>query len=103
MNPTLLALLKQVPNKPDSMAYVQLKAEGLALQAIGRLAEDPLKPVAVTVGDGRQGNPSPVTVALLDLLRQALEPKGYTVYLELHTTTKEPNPLNIKKEVVTIK
>lgn len=110
MNPTLLALLKHVPNKPSSDAYIQLKAESLALQVFRQVIDNPTEPQLIEVGDAqvgplRTGDLSLLTLALVELLRQALEPKGYKVDAQWQNLplTDGPNARYLNKEVVTVK
>ena len=110
MNPALLALLKHVPNKPSSDAHTQLKAESLALQVFRQIIDNPTEPQSIEVGDAevgpaRTGSLSPLTLALVDLLRQALEPKGYEVDAKWQNLplTDGPNARSLNKEVVTVK
>ena len=110
MNPALLALLKHVPNKPSSEAHIQLKAESLALQVFRKIIDNPLEPQSIEVWDSHAGPAtagalSPLTIALVDLLRRALEPKGHKVDARWQNLplTDEPNARSINKEVVTVK
>lgn len=105
MTPALLALLKHVPNKRGSNAHTQLRAESLALQMFRQIADNPTEPQLIEVCKAQQNGFSPLTVALVNLLRQALEPKGYEVYFErvIVADTSESTPQTTEKEVVTVK